>query len=77
MGNDTQRYGADSKSPRPAWANWLIVGLVLFAFGIGAALLGTWTLVWLLAVGAVVCLVGAGVAALMGARRPAATRSAR
>jgi hypothetical protein len=68
MGTRTERYGADTTSTRPAWATWLIVGLVMLVFAIGAAFTGTWMLVGLLAVAVAVCLVGSGIAALLRAR---------
>lgn len=72
MGNEleNQRYGVGVKSPRPTWANWLIVALVVFAAALVFTLMSGFTfatgLVWL---AVVVCLVGAGVSALMGIKK--------
>jgi hypothetical protein len=64
-------YGAGVKSPRPAWATWLIVALVIFIAGIAGLIFGgaSSPLMWLFGVGLLVCLVGAGISALSGVRK--------
>lgn len=63
MGNDTQHFEAKA---RASWANWLIAALITAGVGILLGLFGGFTF-WPTAFVVIgfVCLIGAGVSALM------------
>lgn len=70
MGNETQqRYGAGMTSPRPIWANWMIVTLLLALAAIACVVMTAWTAATLFGVAMLVALVVSGVAALVAKRR--------
>lgn len=61
-------YGAGQKNARPAWATWLIVGLVMFVASLAMFIMGGWQMGFVFGLAVIVCLVGAGISALTRVR---------